>query len=84
MFNTLILSKKTLSCISFVNIRIITELRVNYKHPYTASIILDDVGIKSIEQFNTYRKRHFHHLNISYRFCAVSGTEFLITTFVRR
>lgn len=51
MLNTLILSKKTLSCISFVNIGIITELRVNYKHPYTASIILDDVGIKSINNF---------------------------------
>ena len=48
MLNTLILSKKTLSCISFVNIGIITELRVNYKHLYMASIILDDVGIKSI------------------------------------
>ena len=24
---------------------------MNYKHPYTASIILDDVGIKSINNF---------------------------------
>lgn len=57
MLNTLILSKETLSCISFVNKRVITELRVNYKHPCTASIILDDVAIKSIKNFMIHMEK---------------------------
>lgn len=82
MLNTLILSKKTLSCISFVNIGIITELRVNYKHPYTASIILDDVDIKSINNF-LHLEKTFSPLAYLL-FSAVSGTEIIITTFVCR